>query len=400
MPTVKRPIDKVRASRDGHEYHEVWAARHAMQLLLPGSDLVGIKVEGLEPEDQQSASKETNEIADLVFYYGCRPSFKWSRKVCISQFKYSIRDKSKPFRAADAKKTIEKFGQSFRKLRRDYGTALVRDKVTFEIHTNRPVYEPLVQALTALATGNSVSGEVKKQVDQFVFASGLNGSALVEFASKCHIKSLGDTLRETKAGLSRTIVDWFGNSPDAAARASLGDLKQLVRDKAGSAGAGKNLIEYMDVLAALGLSHVSDLLPCPEALPDVGEIVEREQLKDAISLVPSLNKPLMVHAAGGVGKTVFMDSLCRSLAVSHETLFFDCFGGGGYRVSGDARHHPRRGLIHIANMLACRGLCDPIIPGGNDTDSLINTFRRRIEQSVATLKQSAGKKSLILFLMR
>ena len=398
MPKVKRPIDRVRASRDGHEYHEVWAARHAQRLLAPNSGLVGIAIEGLEPEDQRSASEETVEIADLVFYYGCEASFKGSDKVCISQFKYSIRHKSRPFRAADAKKTIEKFGKSFRSLKRQYGVALVRDKVRFEIHTNRPVYEPLVQALEALADGNAVSGEVKKQADQFVSASGLNGSALVEFASKCNIQSLDDTLRETKAGFSRTIVDWHGNSLDAVARASLGDLKQLVRDKAGSAGTDNNLIEYMDVLAALGVSDISDLLPCPEALADVGEIVEREQLKDAISIVPNLDKPLMVHAAGGVGKTVFMDSLRKSLADSHETLFFDCFGGGSYRVPGDARHHPRRGLIHIANTLARRGLCDLMIPGSNDIDSLINTFRRRIEQSVATLKQNAGKKSLILFI--
>lgn len=398
MKKTQKPIDKVRASRDGHEYHETWAARHAMRILLPNSNLVGIAIEGLEPGDQKTASEETIEIADLALYYGGRPSLENATTVCISQFKYSIRDKSNPFRAADANKTIEKFGKAFRSLRRLHGAQLVRNKVTFELHTNRQVYGPLVDALKALATGQLVSGEIQKQAEQLISASGLTGAALSEFAGKCSIHSLNDTLRESKAQLSRIIVDWFGNGRDAVARASLGDLKQMIRDKAGFAGNGRNIIEHTDVLAALGVSDRRDLFPCPEALADVGDIVEREQLSEAVSLVANLDKPLMVRAAGGTGKTVFMDSICRSLSNSYETVFFDCFGGGDYRAPGDARHHPRRGLIHIANTLACRGLCDPIIPGSNDIDSLINTFRRRIEQSVDTLASSGSEKSLILFI--
>jgi len=38
------PIDKVRAARDGHEFHEAWAARKALQLVMPTDELVGIAV--------------------------------------------------------------------------------------------------------------------------------------------------------------------------------------------------------------------------------------------------------------------------------------------------------------------------------------------------------------------
>jgi hypothetical protein len=31
-------IDKVRASKAGHAYHEAWAARSALELLLPSTD--------------------------------------------------------------------------------------------------------------------------------------------------------------------------------------------------------------------------------------------------------------------------------------------------------------------------------------------------------------------------
>jgi hypothetical protein len=66
MARVYQAIDKVRASRDGHEYHEAWTVRKAMQLLLPDDNFVGIAVEGLEPGDQARASSETVEVADLT----------------------------------------------------------------------------------------------------------------------------------------------------------------------------------------------------------------------------------------------------------------------------------------------------------------------------------------------
>ena len=49
---MKHKIDTTRASRDGHEFHEAWTARKALQLFWPDSDLVGIAVEGLSLDDQ------------------------------------------------------------------------------------------------------------------------------------------------------------------------------------------------------------------------------------------------------------------------------------------------------------------------------------------------------------
>src|ERR1700744_374250 len=106
-------IDKVRASRDGHEYHEVWTARRAMQLLWPESDLAAIAVEGFSPADQNQASTEASEIADIVLYYG-GTTFERSKRTAIAQFKYSIANSTEEFRAADAKKTITKFAKAYK----------------------------------------------------------------------------------------------------------------------------------------------------------------------------------------------------------------------------------------------------------------------------------------------
>jgi len=38
--------DKVRSSRDGDQFHYYWAARQCLKLLLPGSGLAAVSIEG------------------------------------------------------------------------------------------------------------------------------------------------------------------------------------------------------------------------------------------------------------------------------------------------------------------------------------------------------------------
>ena len=390
-------INSVRASRDGHEFHETWTARKALQLLLPTDNIVGIAVEGLHPVDQAAAASETVEIADIVLYNGRRPTFNGADTVNIVQFKYSVSSSNIEFRNSHAKKTIDKFAAAYLDHKKRYSVKEVRDKLEFELITNRPIYSAFEHAIACIANRKPLSGEIKKQADQFKAACGLSGKQLIEFAGKFRIMGLAGSLSDNKRDLSRTLVDW-SDATDAVAIARLGALRQLVRDKAGYAGTNRNVIRRIDVLAALNVQDEGELLPCPASLPDVGDVVEREQLAEAIALIPKLDKPLVVHAAGGVGKTVFLDSLAQSLSDNHYVLFFDCFGGGAYRAPDDSRHLPKRGLVHIVNTLACRGLCDPLLPGNENVESLVRTFRRRLDQCVKTLSTASVARKLILLI--
>ena len=59
-------IDKVRASKAGHAFHEAWAARTALELLPPSTDLTSITLEGFDERDEQSLGTGAVEIADLA----------------------------------------------------------------------------------------------------------------------------------------------------------------------------------------------------------------------------------------------------------------------------------------------------------------------------------------------
>ena len=244
----------------------------------------------------------------------------------------------------------------------------------------------------------SLSGEIKKQAEQFKAASGLEGEDLVEFASKCLFTGLAGSLTDAKRDLSRTIVDWSATS-DAMAGARLGTMKQMVRDKAGYAGTNRNVIGHIDVLAALDVSTEDELLPCPSRLSKVGKVVEREQLSEAIALISKLDKPLLVHAAGGCRKDCFSGQPCAiSLRSNMRCFSLIASAVGRYRAPEDSRHLPKRGLIHIINTLACRGLCDPLLPNNDNVASLLRTFRRRLTQCVSSLATASAERNLILII--
>ena len=236
-----RRIDKVRASRDGHEFHEAWAARKALQLVVQLDGLVGIAVEGLAPLDQQGVSDETVEIADLVLYYGKSPTFDAAESVAIIQFKYSKSLAGVPYRASEIKKTIRKFAQAYRSYKKKHGTKEVDEKLSFELITNRPIHPGLIEAIKLVASGTPLTGDAKKQAGQFVSASGLGGKEVRRFAQKVAIIGRAGSLTQNKQALSRVIADW-SVAPDAFARARLGAMRQLLRDKAELAGPVRNLV--------------------------------------------------------------------------------------------------------------------------------------------------------------
>ncbi|NTG32638.1 hypothetical protein G6K91_00020 [Agrobacterium rhizogenes] len=393
----KAVIDTVRASRDGHQYHEAWLARRSLGLLLPRDGLCGIAVEGLSVEDQGRASATTIEIADATFYYGPVANFRDATRIEIAQFKYSIARETTRFLASDAVKTLKKFAKSEADFLSKPAQASVAGKVSYAIYTNRPIGPELVEAISSLGEG-TVPSEKKARVqyDQLVTAIPLDGEQRQAFAAKVSFIGQDGDLHTVEKGNARIIADWSA-STDALARARLGEIRQLVRNKAGHAGQQNNVITNIDVLAELGIAEESDLLPTPEAFTEPGPIVEREELQHFIDGLGS-SSLWIVHAAGGVGKTVFVQSAASRLSAIDEVVIFDCFGGGAYRSPLDVRHRPERGLMHIINELACRGLCDPILPGATDPTEVVRRSIQRFSQAIGVLRRVRPTARLIIII--
>jgi hypothetical protein len=395
MPDIV--IDTVRASRDGHQYHEAWMARRALGLLLPRDALCAIAVEGLSVEDEEGTSDGTIEVADAAFYYGPEPLFEECSRLQIAQFKYSVARADVPLRFFDARKSIQKFSTAENDFVSKYGQAPTRQKLRFALITNRPISSDLIEALEHAATGLVPQSEdAKGQYDQLCAAITFRGDQLSAFAARISLEGRAGSLGTVESWNARIIADWSA-SDDVLARARLGDLERLVRKKAGSGGQDDNLITQVDILAALKISHESDLFPTPQAFPDPGPIIERAQVNDFFQRVGDTGR-WVVHAAGGIGKTVFVQSIASRFSAQDEVVVFDCFGGGAYRSIADGRHRPERGLLHIVNDLAARGLCDLILPDSSDSAEVVRRSLQRFRHTVDVLRRTRPAARLVVII--
>ena len=104
-------------------------------------------------------------------------------------------------------------------------------------------------------------------------------------------------------------------------------------------------------------------------------------------MVATVDKPLVIHAAGGVGKTVVARQVASSLPKGSLGIVYDCFGGGTYRNASQPRHRASDGLIQIANELARHGHCRTLIGPNKTADALFRAFLNRLEQTVHSLRE-------------
>lgn len=398
MSRQPRAQNTVRPSRDGHEFHEIWAARRCLNLLFPQDGLCGIAVEGLSPLEDTEHSAAAEEIADLVLFYGSGPTFTEADKVEVLQFKHVADAGGGHLTASGLTATVAKFAA----LENDYlaqrDAHLVKGRLRYAFVTNQEMSPSLAAALEEIRTGDS-SGDkwAQNQASDLVAATGMDSKTAGEFFARLSVDAGREDLSSTSRDLRHRIVSW-SDANDLQARARLGDLKQLVRDKAGGKGQGRNLIVAVDVLPLLGVQDEKELFPASEYFLPADPVLPRAELPEALSAITSSADPVLIHADGGVGKTVFMQSVFAQLILTHEAVLFDCFGGGAYRKTADARHRPGVGLLHIVNVLASRGLCDPMLPSVSDARAILRTTRTRLEQAVETIRTHTKKEGLAIML--
>lgn len=389
-------VDSVRASRTGHNFHERWTARRALQLVFPSDHIYAIAIEGLSTNEEAEPGDAAQEIADLVLYYGTEDSFGSASAVQTLQFKYRV-DRT-PVTSSYLKKTIEKFADSVLGYQKEETADEVDKKLSFGFVTNCQFATSLWDAIAALKAGTEppTDGSAKDQFDYLSLWCRDRGVDPHRLFSMTEFRAGEKNLPVQKSLLRRSLTDWSAGN-DGRARIRVHELVELVVDKAGVRGARNNLVKRENVLDALGCEP-EDLFPADSRFVDVGEVVERSELNDVLSLVKTSAVPVLLHAEGGVGKTVFVQSLAAKLTSDFEVVVFDCFGGGAYRSEDQARHLPSVGFVQIANELASRGLCDPLLPGDADTRGLVTTMRRRLEQAAGAVQEQSEKSGIVVVL--
>lgn len=393
MSAEEISIEKVRASRDGHMFHERWTARRALQLVFPQDNLYAIAIEGLSSKDTADPGDAAEEVADLILYYGNGDTFETCDTLNTVQFKY--KSDGQAVTSSYLKKTIQKFAETINGYEKDASSENVDKKLSFSFITNCDFVEHLWEAIRHLQGGSKPSSSKgRRQLVNLRKWCEEKGADPVRLFERTTFQAATADLSTHNSKLRRTLSDWSAGA-DVQSRARLFELAELVRDKAGSKGQRNNLIKREDVLDALGCD-VEDLFPADTRFIDVGEIVLRSVNVQVSDLLRKSNVPVFLCADGGVGKTVFVQTLASEWADKFEVIVFDCFGGGAYRSEDQGRHLPKVGLLQIVNELAARGLCDPMLPSDNDTLGIIKATRKRLDQASKTIAAQSKKLGVLV----
>jgi len=393
--TTPIEIDKVRASKAGHAFHEAWAARTALELLPPSTDLTAITLEGFDEQDEQSLGTGAVEIADLVRYHGATDVAR-SHRVTVVQFKYSIASADTAIRAADLASTLGKFATTDAELRATHGDDHVLAVVRYEFATNRPIHENLAKAISAAVAGTQETGDIARQAGQIAQALKDYPHPVADLLRRLELVGSKGSLTEAERAISTTLAAWSEpGDPDAEKR--LLKLRNLIRIKAGPGSETDKRVDRVAVLAELEVENEDRLYPTPDAFPEVEVVIQRDVLGDIATFARETGLPLVVHAAGGMGKTVLMQGLADRLRADGPVVLFDGFGAGRWRDPADGRHLPERTLVHLANLMAGQGLCDILLPVA-DVTGLLRAFRRRLAQSVETARRTRSDACVSLVL--
>ncbi|RYY90843.1 MAG: hypothetical protein EOO15_00840 [Chitinophagaceae bacterium] len=368
-------------SRAGDAFHYRWAARRALRLIYPNAELSLLVVEGTKDDD-----KAGEYVIDISEYYGDHDA---PTKIVYYQLKHTTVQANKPFILSDLKDTFVGFGKKFTEW---HGKNEIRTKgIRFSIVTNRPFEAAVKQKLADVASGTCAD---RKFVNTLSKYTKLKGADLALFCSILKIEDaeLDYNLqkKELRVDLARLVAGTVEN-------AQLTSLTTLISDKVLPDSDG--FIYKENVLQSFGIHSESELYPAKPIWEPSGPIVERSVYEGLYKKILDSSNPIIIHAPGGVGKSVFTQYLINNVAEGSEVVAYDCFGAGSYRNRSRSRHRHRDALVEIANELAAKGLCDPLLfQNGTQEAEIIRSFIKRVGSAVASLRE-AYKDGILLLLV-
>ncbi|GJQ60014.1 MAG: ATP-binding protein [Candidatus Scalindua sp. AMX11] len=373
--SVQKPISDAYESNAGDDFHVLWAARKALQLILPGADLKAVGIEG--PSQKEAVEVDPNGgnllSIDTAEYYGSNNFLKCST-VVFSQLKYSTRRSKVPWTAArlcQGKKSggkgsiIERLAETFLAYVKKYKIDNVRDLLVLKLVSNRPVSKKLSRALKEaqgkidskkpvlwVKLKKSLSKETKEELERLYKASKLNSGAFTIFLSMLNLNDCGSGSRfEHKSALIEELAKY----DDPRIKEQYRELKGLVNIRMLPEGRNIGPIIAEDLPPIFGRESLDSFFPAKSSFGKLENIVERKQLQNICNaIIQNQGKVTCLHADGGSGKTTLCQMLQEFLPTCSETIIFDCYGSGSYKSPAKIRHVHRRAIVQIANELAVK----------------------------------------------
>lgn len=388
-----------RGSNAGDDFHELWALRHALTLLHPGTDLREVMIEGVAERDEQNASTSWDGV-DCTLYFGGDDE-GIATKIVIEQLKYSSATPDTAWTVSRLIQStaksgnnsiIRKLADSWRELRRLYPGAAANDAIFARLISNQPLSPDLLAALTAVSSTTPPTAAAH-QAERLRKASGLDASEFKTFVATFDITALG---QDTRLSLETEIINTIASWTDDHSRQSIGDLTRLVRRKMAPDERGRPLTKQ-DVLTHFGVSDITTIFPCPSRLKSVQSPIPRDAATEIIRKMVAGTKLICLHGQGGAGKTTVVQQLADHLPLGSQVVVFDCYGGGTYMNSNAYRHPPQYAFTQIINELSSVLRIPYLLLRSPDTD-FPRLFMKQVARA-AQLVQKASPDALLVIVV-
>lgn len=384
----------VRPSRDGDQFHYIWATRRCLLLLSPNASLKAVTIEGpsLSETVPEEGVKSGEELIDVGEYYGSE-NLKEATSIRYIQLKHSTLREDEAWTPSGLEKTLAGFAKRYKELQEHLNTVELNEKLEFWFVSNRPINTNFLETIQDTAEGAPArhKGDLKK-LESFTSLSGIE---LQSFCKLLYLEGSQDGLWDQQNILAHEVNCYL---PDTDVDVPV-LLKELVTRKALSASSDNPSITRMDVLRALK-TDVDHMFPVPSLIKDLKNAVPREQETELLQAIMGANGvPVIVHAAGGIGKSVFASRIKLGLPAGSSSILYDCFGDGQYRSASGYRHRHKDALVQIVNELAAMGLCHPLIPTPHaESSAYLKTFIYRLKQSIDSIRSKSPEALLYIII--
>jgi hypothetical protein len=351
-------------------------------MLYPGSPLYKVFVEG-----SADPNLEGEYVIDVAEYSSF--SDGTTQQVEYFQMKHTTIRNDQPFVLSDLKKTIEGFSHRFADhIKADDPSSL---QVSFSLVTNRPVSSEVKEGVLAIAKGETVKGNLRTTLENYTT---LRGPELAEFCTSLRFADGEGDYDSQMHELHKEVAQLVAGAVDTT---QLDTLVALIESKVMPNADGE--IGRADVLKKFGVTSERELFPAPAQFEIPEQVIHREQYESLRKEILAATQQVIVHASGGVGKSVLTRHLMDTLPADSCGISYDCFGAGKYRSSSEPRHRHRDALVQIANEMAAKGLCAPLIRTGNVVESdILKTFLDRMKAAVASLRLIKRDSVLLLII--
>ncbi len=300
---LTKPLSDIlgaRASNAGDAFHEIWALHAALQLLLPGTDLKALTLEGIAAAE---ASVGRWDGVDCGLFFG-GDSLTTARKVELVQLKYSTADPGKLWTIARLTESSAKKGNNsvLRKLAEAYLSArkmMVSDAaLVVRLISNQPLADVVLTTIAAICRSEPNT----KTADLVRAAAGLDDGELQGFLEALDFSSMGSASRQVlREELTCVVSEILESDAGAEVRELLQRVRELMLP-----GTEREKITLGSLLSWFGLSGVSGLFPVPAYLRIVANPIPRVPANELFNFVIGGEKLVCIHGPGGCGKTTTM----------------------------------------------------------------------------------------------